>query len=367
MLSDELRTAPHENVVFCHDRDSGLRAIIAIHDMTLGPALGGVRMRPYSSYDEAVREVMELSSAMTLKAALAGLDLGGGKSVIVGDPNRDKSEELLRAMGRFVQTLGGRYIAGIDSGTSQDDLRLMARETAHVSCIGEDPSPATATGVHAAIVSGMKFRNGSGDLVGRRVAIQGVGHVGAALARMLAADGAELVISDVRGQAAAALADEIGARLAEPDEIASVPCDVFAPCALGGAINDASLKTLDTRLVAGAANNVLAEPRHGLDLHRRGILYAPDFCANAGGIIFLIEELQGRARSARTRIRTIGDTLARVWLRSRENNVPPEAVAEAMAMERIEAATAKPGCSRWRGSPHSGTAPCLAWSSRSTP
>lgn len=325
----------HESVLFAHDRASGLRAIIAIHDSTLGPGLGGVRMYPYSSFENALRDALNLSRAMTLKAALAGVDLGGGKSVIIGNPEVDKSDALLRAMGRLIESVGGRYVAGIDSGTTQRDLRVIGQETQHVSCIGGDPSIATAAGVFAAIRSGLRFLDGTSDLAGRRVALQGVGHVGSALARMLTADGAELVISDVRREAAIALAWELGADVVGPDEIAAVPCDVFAPCALGSAIDDRTSEMLSTRLVAGAANNVLADPAQGQELHRRGVLYAPDYCANAGGIIFLAEERKGDTRNADTRIAAIGDTLTAIWHRSREQDVAPEQVADEMAWERI--------------------------------
>lgn len=335
-MLDETDLTTHERVLFSHDRASGLRAIIAIHDTTLGPGLGGVRMYPYSSVGHALRDVLDLSRAMTLKAALAGVDLGGGKSVIIGDPEVDKSDALLAAMGRLIESVGGRYVAGIDSGTTQRDLRVIGQETQHVSCIGDDPSIATAAGVYAAIRSGLRFLDGSADLAGRRVAIQGIGHVGSALARMLAADGAELVISDVRREAALALAGELGAAVVDPDKITAVPCDVFAPCALGGAVDERTLAVLSTRLVAGAANNVLADPAQGQELHRRGILYAPDYCANAGGIIFLAEEGNG-TRNADTRVAAIGHTLTAIWQRSREQGVAPELVADDMAWERIRA------------------------------
>lgn len=331
----KLAEIQHEQVMFCHDRDTGLRAIIAVHDTTLGPSLGGVRMVPYPTHDAALDDVLRLSEAMTYKAALAGLPLGGGKSVIIGDPDRDKTPDLLLAMARFVDTLGGRYIAGIDSGTSQDDLRLMGTGTSHVSCTGRDPSPATAIGVRAAIRAGVASVHGSPDLTGRRVAIQGTGHVGAALARLLAADGAELVLADTRQDQAAALARTLNARTVAPDEIFAIACDVFAPCALGGVINDDTLTRLDTLVVAGAANNALAEPRHGRELMRRGIRYAPDYCANAGGIIFLIEERNGNADGAAARIERIGDTLQRIWRRSDAEQIPAPDVAQAMAKELI--------------------------------
>lgn len=340
-MRDATGLTTHETVLFAHDRTSGLCAIIAIHDTTLGPSLGGVRMYPYDSFDHALDDALELSRAMTLKAALAGVDLGGGKSVIIGNPGTDKSDALLAAMGRLIESAGGRYIAGIDSGTTQRDLRVIGQETQHVSCIGGDPSVATAAGVYAAIRSGLRFLDGSAELEGRRIALQGVGHVGSALARMLAKDGAELVISDVRREEAVALAGELGADVVDPDKIAAVPCDVFAPCALGSAVDARTSEVLSTRLIAGAANNVLADPAQGQELHRRGILYAPDYCANAGGIIFLAEERNGTTRTADTRIAAIGDTLTDIWHRSREQGVAPELVAEKMAWDRIRSQKAR--------------------------
>ncbi len=335
---DLIREGGHELAMLCHDAESGLRAVIAIHDTTLGPALGGVRIAPYATDEDAVRDALRLAKAMTYKASLAGLNLGGGKSVIIADPARDKSEALLRSMGRYVQVLGGRYIPGVDSGTTQDDLRVLALEADRVSCVGADPSPFTAAGVHAAIHAAMRHLHGSPELTGRRVAVQGVGHVGAALAGLLARDGAELVLSDARMDLAEAVAGQLGARTVEPDQIAAVACDVFAPCALGGAIDDAVLGALDAAVVAGAANNVLAEPYHGVELHRRGVLYAPDYCANAGGIILLAEELLGHdAATAERRVRGIADTLDRIWRRSRVEDLPPESIADRMAEERISA------------------------------
>lgn len=328
-----------EHVVSEYDPETGLRAIIAVHDSTLGPALGGVRMAPYPSDDAALEDVLRLARGMTYKASLAGLDLGGGKSVIIGDPERDKSEALLRQMGRFVQSLGGRYIPGIDSGTTQDDLRTVALEAERVSCIGADPSPLTALGVYAAVVAGVRRVHGSPDLAGRRVAVQGVGHVGSALARLLARDGAELVVGDVREEIAQAVGSELDATVVEPEQIPAVPCDVFAPCALGGVIDDHALEVLDTRVVAGAANNQLLTSAHGVELHRRGVLYAPDYCANAGGIIFLVEEMAGHdIPVAERRVMGIGSTVDRIWERSLREELPPEVVADTMAEERLAAA-----------------------------
>lgn len=338
IVPEEIEVDGYEQVVSWHDPDSGLRAIIAIHDSTLGPALGGVRMAPYPSEEAALQDVLRLSRGMTYKAALAGVDLGGGKSVIIGDPQRDKSEALLRAMGRFVQSLQGRYIPGIDSGTTQDDLRTVALEADRVSCIGADPSPLTALGVYAAVVAGVHRVYGSPDLAGRRVAVQGVGHVGSALARLLAKDGAELVVGDVRNDIAQALGTELDATVVEPEEVPAVPCDVFAPCALGGVIDDHVLEMLDTRVVAGAANNQLLTPEHGAELYGRGVLYAPDYCANGGGIIFLTEEMAGHdIPVAERRVMGISATVERIWERSQHEDVPPEVIADTMAEERIAA------------------------------
>jgi glutamate dehydrogenase/leucine dehydrogenase len=328
-----------EQVVFCHDAASGLRSIIAIHDTALGPALGGVRMWPYASEAEALEDCLRLAQGMTYKAAAADVNLGGGKSVIVGDPAREKSEALLRAHGRFIQTLGGRYIPGIDVGTEQDDLRVMALEAERVSCIGGDPSPMTALGVLEGIRACLRAQDGSDDLAGVRVCVQGAGHVGSSLAEQLAAAGAHVLVADVDDARAGALAARVdGESVPAPDAVAT-ECDVLAPCALGAVVDDRTVDRLRCRIVAGSANNVLAEPRHGDALAARGILYAPDYVVNAGGLVFLEEEILGHdAATARERVRGVGAQVARVIEPARRQCVSTARAATALAEERLNAA-----------------------------
>jgi glutamate dehydrogenase/leucine dehydrogenase len=329
----------YEQVVFGHDRDTGLRAVIAIHDTTLGPSLGGVRMQPYETEEEAVADALRLARAMTFKFAAAGIEMGGGKSVIIGDPETEKTEALLRSFGRLVATLGGRYIPGVDMGTTQDDMRTIGLEADPVSCTGADPSPFTAIGVYAAIRACVGHLDGCDDLRGVRVAIQGVGHVGAALARMLAEDGADLVIADIDRERVLALAEELDAEVVGPDEIVSVPCDVLAPCAGGSVINDAVLPSLKTRVVAGGANNILAEPRHAEALREAGVLYAPDYIANAGGVTLIDAEQAGQTlEEARERCLALGDRIAEVLRLADKSGITTVEAADELAEARLAAA-----------------------------
>lgn len=336
-LLDRLVFDGYEQVVFCHDRWTGLRSIIAIHDTTLGPALGGVRMWPYGSEEEALDDCLRLAKGMTYKAAAAGVNLGGGKSVIIGDPDVDKTELLLRAHGRFIQSLGGRYIPGIDVGTDQQDLRVIGLEATRVSCAAGDPSPMTALGVEAGMRVCLEEVFGSADIARRRIAIQGAGHVGGALAIRLAKDGAEIVIADVDHDRSMRVAEEVGGRAVDPEEITGIPCDVFAPCAMGAAIDDHALSVLDCRIVAGSANNVLASPRHGEALAAAGVLYAPDYVVNAGGLIFLEEEMLGHdAERTTRRVEGVGDLLRTVFKRGKDDRVSPMVAADRIAQERLE-------------------------------
>ncbi|HKJ96083.1 MAG TPA: Glu/Leu/Phe/Val dehydrogenase dimerization domain-containing protein [Gammaproteobacteria bacterium] len=340
----------HERVLFGSDAATGLRAIIAIHDTTRGPALGGCRMWPYASESDALTDVLRLSRGMTYKSAVANLDLGGGKAVIIGDPHRDKTPSLMRAMGRMIDDLGGRYITAEDSGTGVDDLKLMATETRHVVGIAEkrradgalhdgDPSPATAEGVFIGIQACLREAFGRDDFTGIRVAVQGVGSVGGRLARRLAEAGALVTVSDVREDVARHLADEIGATVAPENTILAADVDVLAPCALGAIINDDSLPRLRARIVAGAANNQLAEPRHGLALADRGILYAPDYVINAGGVIDVGVEYGGYdAQLVQRRIEDIGNTLTEIFRRVRATGRPSAQLADELARERLQTA-----------------------------
>lgn len=326
----------HEQVVFGHDRDSGLRAIIAIHDTTLGPSLGGVRMMPYPSEDDALADALALSRAMTYKFAAAGIDLGGGKSVIIGDPDSAKSDDLLRAFGRLVQSLGGRYIPGIDMGTTQEDMATIGLETEPVSCTGANPSPFTALGVFASIQGCLEHVTGSGDVEGVRVAVQGVGHVGEALARNLADAGADLVLADADSERVRRLADELRADVTDSDDIRAERCDVLAPCAVGGVIDAETISHLRCRIVAGAANNITADPTHAHDLRRAGITYAPDYVANAGGVALLDTERAGDPpERARQRCLDLRERMRDILARAEEEQTSTLDAADRIAEARL--------------------------------
>ncbi len=331
----------HAEVAFCRDAESGLQAIIAIHNLNRGPALGGCRMWSYANEEEALTDALRLSRGMTYKSALAGLPYGGGKSVIIGDPKTDKTEELFRAMGRFVESLGGRYIIAEDVGISVPDIDIIAQETKHVSGASAggvgDPSPGTAYGVYMGIRAAVKHRLGRDDLKGITVAVQGLGHVGRYLCRRLAAEGAALIVTDIDSEAVAQVVRELGATPVTPDEIYGVEAEVYAPCALGATINDDTIKVLRAPIVAGAANNQLAEPRHGAELLRRGVLYAPDYVINAGGVIIISHEgPRFDEAEAFAHIAQIHDTLLDVFRRSDATGVPTSEAADRLAEERFK-------------------------------
>ena len=334
----------HEEVVYFHDRSSGLRAIVAIHSTVLGRSLGGTRFYPYSSEDDALQDVLRLSRGMTYKAAAAGLDLGGGKAVILGDPKRLKSEELLRVYGRFIESLGGRYITAEDVGTSTDDMDMVRRETRFVTGVAPslggsgDPSPMTAYGVYLSMLACAEETWHEHSLRGRRVAVQGVGKVGYALVKLLTQDGgAKVVVSDVDVDSLARAVRDFGAETAPADQIHSVECDVFAPCALGGAINDETISELRCRVVAGSANNQLQRPAHGMALADLGILYAPDFVANAGGLINVADELQGfKSDRARASVERVYRTLREIFTIAREHHISTAEAADRFAESRID-------------------------------
>ena len=338
--------ADHEQVVFVSDDKSGLKAIIAVHNSNLGPALGGCRMWPYASEEEAVRDVLRLSRGMTYKSAMARLKLGGGKSVIIGNPRTDKTPALLAAFARALEQLNGRYIAAEDSGTSVADMKTMAQFTRHVAGLHDkpsdqgtrsgDPSPATAYGTFIGIQAAVKERLGRDSLDGLRVAVQGVGNVGYDLARQLKEAGAQLWVTDIHREPLVQAGRELGATVVAPDEIFGLDVDVFAPCALGAILNDATIPQLKAKIVAGAANNQLAEARHGVELMKRGILYAPDYVINAGGIIDVYHERIGFERAALIRhIEGIRDNLMEVFERAREEERPTGEVADTIAEERF--------------------------------
>ena len=278
-----------EEVIFFQDGKCGLKAIVAIHDTTLGPALGGTRIWNYRSEVEALKDVLNLAKAMTLKAAAAGLNFGGGKAVIIGDPKRVKSEVLLRSYGRFIQSLGGRFITGEDVGTTIEDVRIMKVETDYVTGVELDPSPFTAYGVFHGMRACLEHVFGDSSFEGIPVAVQGVGKVGSVLVKLLLENGAEVTFTDINPEKVEEFR-KLGAEYVEPNRIYSVKCDIFSPCALGGVINDETIPKLRCKIVAGAANNQLENERHAEELAKREILYAPDFIINAGGLITVATE-----------------------------------------------------------------------------
>jgi leucine dehydrogenase len=336
----------HEQVVFASDAASGLRAIIALHDTSLGPAAGGCRMWPYPDEQAALTDALRLSRGMTYKSAAADLDFGGGKAVIIGDPKADKTPELFQAFGRVIEGLGGRYITAEDVGTAPADMDQIGATTRFVlgrtSGGSGDPSPMTARGVWLGIRAAVRHRLGT-TLNGIRVAVQGLGQVGYGVARLLREDGAELLVADLDPARVDRAVAELGARAVGVAEIVSADAEVLAPCALGGVINDETLPRLRCAVVAGAANNQLLEERHGVELHQRGILYAPDYVINAGGIISIVDELApgGYRRSrALERVEQLGQTLEGIFAEAAERHRPTHEIADERAERRLAAARA---------------------------
>ena len=336
----------HEHVAFCHDKETGLKAIIAIHNTNLGASLGGCRMWPYASDDEALNDVLRLSKGMTYKAAMAGLNQGGGKAVIIGDPRKIKTVGLMRAMGRFVDSLAGKYISAEDSGMSVADLQIMAEHSQHIAGIeakyhvfGEhadgNPAPSTAYGVFVGLRSTVQFALNR-DLTGVKVAIQGLGHVGLRLARHLHKAGAQLYVTDIYPENIAIAVSEFGAIAVQPDEIYDVDADVFAPCAMGAILNPQTIQRLKVKVVAGAANNQLATEDCGQLLKDRGILYAPDYVINAGGIIDIYHQKIPSSNDAmRAHIERISATLTEVFERAQASDLATNMVANHIAEERF--------------------------------
>jgi leucine dehydrogenase len=333
----------YEEVVFFHDPPTGLRAIVAIHSTTLGPALGGTRFYPFPSDNDALTDVLRLARGMTYKAAAAGLDLGGGKAVIIGDPKRIKSEELLRTYGRFIETLGGRYITAEDIGTSRDDMDLIRRETRYVTGVAPelggsgDPSPVTAWGVFLGLQACAEEAWQEHTIRGRRVAVQGVGKVGYHLVKHLVEAGVSVMVSDTDVDAVARAVNDFGVETAEPDKIHAQECDIFAPCAMGGILRDDTIPDLKCSVVAGSANNQLERPEHGEALAEAGITYAPDYVINAGGLINVADELQGyNPERAKAGVESIYRTLRQIFHIARDRHISTAAAADAFAEERIK-------------------------------
>lgn len=340
-IFDTITAMGHEQLVMCYDRSSGYRGIIAIHDTTLGPALGGTRFWNYTSEEEAVFDVLRLARGMTYKNAVAGLNLGGGKAVIIGDNTVTRREMIFRAHGRFVESLGGRYVTAEDVGTTTTDMDYVHMETEYVSGLATrsgDPSPVTARGVFRAIQASARTRWGSDSVDGKVVAVQGLGQVGYYLCKELQAAGARLVVTDIVPAKIARVVEECGARAVGQDEIHAVQADIFAPCALGGILNDKTIPQLRVEIIAGGANNQLLEERHGNALEKRGILYAPDFVANAGGVINVYSELAGwSAQRALRKADEIYDTTLGVFEIAREQTIPTYVAADRLAERRLQA------------------------------
>lgn len=343
-LFQQMADMGHERVLFCSSPEVGFQAIIAVHSTVLGPGLGGVRMYPYKSMDEALTDVLRLSRGMTYKAAATGLNLGGGKAVIIGDPKQQKSEALFRTFGRFVDSLGGLYITAEDVGTDVNDMEWIYTETPWVTGVSAahggsgDPSPVTAFGVLQGIKASSQFLYGTDSLAGRTVAIQGLGNVGYHLAKFLIEDEKAKVFGADVDADRIARARECGVEIVGKDEILGVECDIVAPCALGAILNEKSIPELKCKIVAGAANNQLAdEKRDGKALDASGILYAPDFVINAGGLINVYHELTGYNRERAMRAaKGIYNNMIRVYEISREQSVPTYRAADRVAEERIE-------------------------------
>lgn len=337
---DYMEKYDYEQLVFCYDETSGLKAVICIHDTTLGPALGGTRMWVYEDEDEAILDALRLGRGMTYKAAAAGLNLGGGKTVIIGDSKKDKSEELWRAFGRYVQSLNGRYITAEDVGTSVEDMDYVAMETDYVTGLSGtsgDPSPVTAYGVYMGMKACAQEAYGNDSLEGKVVAVQGLGHVGYYLCKHIFEEGGKLIVTDIYQDLVDRIVTEFGATAVSPDEIYGVECDIYAPCALGATVNDETIPQLKCRIIAGGANNVLKEERHGDIINEKGIIYGPDYVINAGGLINVYHELMGYDPEVVMRdVKKIYDRILKVIEISKRDNIPTYKAADIMAEERIE-------------------------------
>ncbi|MBL4801391.1 MAG: Glu/Leu/Phe/Val dehydrogenase [Emcibacter sp.] len=336
----------HEQVIYLQDKKSGLKAFIAVHDTSLGPAAGGCRMWDYENELEALNDVLRLSRGMSYKNAIAGLKLGGGKAVIIGNSRTDKSENLFRALGRMIDGLGGKYISAEDVGISVEDMEIVAEETKYVAGLNKgehasgDPSPFTATGVYFGINAAVKHKLGKDSVRGLTIAVQGVGHVGYYLCKHLHEAGAKLLVSDINQEALDKVVQEFGAKIVALDKIISVDADIFSPCALGAVINDDTIDHIKAKIIAGAANNQLARDDHGQALKDRDILYAPDYVINAGGIINVAAETRGEYDVVwvNAKVEGIYSNLETIFDRSVVEDRPTNKIADELANEIIEKA-----------------------------
>ncbi len=341
-IFQDLGNYGHEQVSFFQDKQSGLKAIVGIHSTVLGPALGGCRMWNYASEADALKDALRLSRGMTYKAAVAGLKLGGGKAVIIGDARKDKTEEMLKAFGRSVEMLGGRYFTAEDVGMSVADIDVLRTQTKYAvggSNAGGsgDPSIMTAFGVFQGMKAAIKFAGLGEDLNGMTVAVQGVGNVGHHLCSYLSAAGARLVVTDIYQPNIDRIVEEFGAEVVAPEDIYSVDCDVFAPCALGAVLNSRTIPTLKTKVIAGAANNQLENDSDGHELMRRGIVYSPDYAINAGGLINVSAELTSYNKElVLGKVSQIQGTIATILQMSKDESIPPHVAADRMADQRLK-------------------------------
>ena len=342
MIFETLAQTGHEQVVFCHNKDVGLKAIIAIHNTVLGPALGGTRMWAYKTEQEALNDVLRLSRGMTYKAAVSGINLGGGKAVIIGDPSTDKSEALFRAFGRFINSLNGRYITAEDVGIDVNDMEYVLKETEFVTGVHQvhggsgDPSPFTAFGTLQGLMAALNVKFGNEDVGKYSYAVQGVGHVGFEFVKLLREQGAKVWVTDINQEQVRRCVDEYGCEAVGLDEIYDVPADVYSPCALGGTVNEKTLPRLKCKVICGAANNQLATDAIGDEVEKRGMLYAPDYAVNAGGLMNVSLEIDGYNRERAMRMmRTIYYNLGKIFQIAKRDGIPTYKAADRMAEERI--------------------------------
>jgi leucine dehydrogenase len=344
MIFDTLDTFGHEQVVFCHNKDAGLKAIIAIHNTVLGPGLGGLRMYPYKTEADALDDVLRLSRGMTYKNAVAGLNIGGAKGVIIGDPDTDKSEALFRAFGKFVDSLGGRYITAEDVGIDVNDMEYVYRETEFVTGVHQvhggsgDPSPFTAYGTMQGLMATLNKKFGDEEVGKYSYAVQGLGHVGMEFVKLLRERGAKIFVTDKAKALVDKAVNEYGAEAVGLEEIYDVAADVYSPCAMGGTVNEKTLPRLKAKIICGAANNQLANNAIGDEVEKRGILYAPDYAVNAGGVMNVSLEIDGYNRERAMRMmRTIYHNLGRIYEISERDGIPTYTAADRLAEERIAA------------------------------
>ncbi|HZV38303.1 MAG TPA: Glu/Leu/Phe/Val dehydrogenase dimerization domain-containing protein [Pseudoxanthomonas sp.] len=343
MIFETLETSGHEQVLFCHNPDAGLKAIIAIHNTVLGPALGGVRMRHYAGTEDALRDALRLSRTMTYKNALAGLNVGGGKAVVIGEPSKDKTEALFRSFGRYVDSLGGRYITAEDVGTDVNDMELVYRETEYVVGVHQvhggsgDPAPFTAYGALQGLMAALNRKFGNEEIGKYSYAVQGLGHIGMEFVKLLKERGAKLFVADLNPALVERAVDEYGAEAVKPDEIYDVAADVFSPCALEYAINEQTLPRLKAKVVCGTANNQMSHAT-GVEAMKRGILYAPDYAVNAGGVMNVSLEIDGYNRERAMRLmRNIYHTVGKIFELADKEGIAPQYAADRIAEARIEA------------------------------